>query len=94
MDWRHRPLDERADQIRKIGKALTDRKEELAKLMTEEMGKLLSQSRQEVDLCAAICDWTAENASEALKGEERDLGDGAKGYISHEPIGVIYGIQP
>lgn len=93
-EWRQKSLAERGDLLKKVGEGLRDNKDALAKLMTREMGKLLKQSEQEVELCAAICDWTAENAPEHLKTEERDLGDDGKGMIFHSPIGVIYGIQP
>ena len=56
--WRLRSLDDRAKVIRGLGKALRDHKEELAQLMTAEVGKLLGDSRDEVELCAAICDYT------------------------------------
>lgn len=94
LDWRHVSLEDRADKIRAIGKGLKENKKELAKLMTEEMGKLVKQGEQEVDLCAGICEWTAANGPKELKSEERDLQNGAKGRIAYSPIGVIYGIQP
>lgn len=92
--WAARPASERAEVIRAIGGVLRARKDELAALMTDEMGKLLSQSKQEIELCAGICDWTAENGPEALKDEHRDLVSGGKGIVQYAPIGVIYGIQP
>lgn len=94
LDWRHESHDKRAAIIKAIGQHLRDNKDELAKLMTMEMGKLLSQSHQEIDLCAAICDWTAEHGPDALASENRELPDGGEGLIVYAPIGVIYGIQP
>ncbi|MDC6352688.1 NAD-dependent succinate-semialdehyde dehydrogenase [Zeaxanthinibacter sp. PT1] len=92
--WRHVSLNDRAKKIKAIGEGLKENRKELAELMTAEMGKLLVQSRQEVDLCAAICNYTAEHGPEELKNEERTLSDGGKGIITYSPIGVIYGIQP
>lgn len=94
LDWRLKSPEERAKIIGAIGKKLQERKEDMKQLMTREMGKLLKQGEQEVDLCAAICQWTAENGPENLKSEERELPNGGKGIITHTPIGVIYGIQP
>jgi succinate-semialdehyde dehydrogenase/glutarate-semialdehyde dehydrogenase len=94
LKWRHEPIEKRAKIIKAIGKELSKNKEKLAKLMTQEMGKLFSQSETEVDLCAGICDYTAENGSENLKSEERTLSNGNKGTIAYSPIGIIYGIQP
>ncbi|MBN8293328.1 NAD-dependent succinate-semialdehyde dehydrogenase [Rhodobacter sp. NTK016B] len=93
LDWRHRPLKERAEVIRAIGKELRDVKDDLATLMTDEVGKLLKDSRQEIDLCAAICDFTAENGPKVLADEERKIDNGT-GVITYAPVGVIYGIQP
>jgi succinate-semialdehyde dehydrogenase/glutarate-semialdehyde dehydrogenase len=93
-NWRHESLEHRAKMIGKIGEALSNNKEKLAQLMTDEMGKTLKQSKQEVDLCAAICTYTAENGPKELKTEERELSNGNKGRVSYAPIGVIYGIQP
>ena len=92
--WRERPAAERAEVIRAIGGALRARRDELAELMTAEMGKLLSQCKQEIDLCAGICDWTADQGPDALADEHRDLVSGGKGIVQYAPIGVIYGIQP
>ena len=94
LDWRMVSHKERGKIIKAIGKELKENAEELSKLMTNEMGKLLKQSKQEVELCAGICDWTAAHGPETLKDEERELPDGGKGIITNAPIGVIYGIQP
>ncbi len=92
--WREVSPEDRADVIKAIGKALGNAKEELAQLMTDEMGKTLVQSRQEVDLCAAICQYTAEIGPDELKTEEREMINGNRGRVSYAPIGVVYGIQP
>ena len=58
-EWRKTSHEARAKVINSIGETLLKYKEELSKLMTEERGKLYSQSLQEIDLCKAICDYTA-----------------------------------
>lgn len=93
LQWRLRSLDERAKVVAAIAKALRDRKEEFAQLMTNEVGKLIKDSRTEVDLCAAICDYTAQQGPTVLADEERKV-EGATGIVTHSPIGVVYGIQP
>ncbi|WP_299565343.1 NAD-dependent succinate-semialdehyde dehydrogenase [uncultured Sulfitobacter sp.] len=94
LEWRHKSFEERGEILKKIGEGLRENADALADLMTAEMGKLVSQSRQEIDLCASICEWTADNGAEALASEDRDLPGGGRGKIVHSPIGVIYGIQP
>ncbi|UII23998.1 NAD-dependent succinate-semialdehyde dehydrogenase [Fulvivirga ligni] len=94
LKWKMKTPEERAEIIAAIGEKLSENKDELAKVMTEEMGKLVKHSKQEVDLCASICQWTAENGPNELKDEERELASGTRGIITYSPIGVIYGIQP
>ncbi|WP_417319406.1 NAD-dependent succinate-semialdehyde dehydrogenase [Erythrobacter aureus] len=92
--WRLRSLDDRAQVIKSLGKALRDHKEELARLMTEEVGKLIGDSRDEVELCAAICDYTAANGPRELADEQRDPNNAGRGIVTYSSIGVIYGVQP
>ena len=93
-EWKLRSLEDRAEVIKGIGKALRDNKEDLAQLMTKEVGKLIGDSRDEVELCAAICDYTAKIGPEQLADEQRDPNNAARGIVTYSPIGVVYGIQP
>ncbi|MFD2740848.1 aldehyde dehydrogenase family protein [Sulfitobacter aestuarii] len=72
-DWRLKSHAERGKIIQAIGEVLRARKDELAALMTREMGKLLGQSEQEIALCAAICDYTAEQGPDVLAPEDREI---------------------
>ncbi|CAH8285822.1 succinate-semialdehyde dehydrogenase/glutarate-semialdehyde dehydrogenase [Mariniflexile fucanivorans] len=94
LDWRLQSHEYRGKIVKAIGEELQNRKEDLANLMTDEMGKLLKQSHQEVDTCTAICNYCATEAPIILKNEERKLEDGGNGIITYAPIGIIYGIQP
>ncbi|WP_316012850.1 NAD-dependent succinate-semialdehyde dehydrogenase [Roseobacter sp. HKCCA0434] len=94
LDWRMTSHAERATHLKNIAKALRDKADDLAELMTRETGKLLKDGKTEVQLCAAIFDYTAENGPDALADEERTHGDGKRGVVTYQPIGVIYSIQP
>jgi len=94
LEWRETSHEERAKVINSIGETLMKYKEELSRLMTEERGKLYNQSLQEIDLCKAICDYTAEKGVAALADDERDIEGLKKGIVTYQPIGVIYGMQP
>ncbi|KQC32629.1 succinate-semialdehyde dehydrogenase [Nonlabens sp. YIK11] len=94
LEWKTKTVEERGEVLKAIGKKLKEYKKELSQLMTAEMGKLLSQSESEVDLCAGICDHTAQIAPKELADEKRELPNGGRGLITYSPIGVIYGIQP
>lgn len=93
LSWRGTRLTERGDILRQIGKLIRERKNELAALMTEEMGKPLREGVQECQLCAAICDYSADQGPQVLADEEREM-QGGRALITYQPQGVIYGIQP
>jgi succinate-semialdehyde dehydrogenase/glutarate-semialdehyde dehydrogenase len=93
-NWKLTSLKERAEIIKSVGKTLKKNKDSYARLMTQEMGKLLKQSHQEIELCIGICNYTASEGLKQLQEEHRTLQDGGKGTIIYSPIGVIYGIQP
>jgi succinate-semialdehyde dehydrogenase / glutarate-semialdehyde dehydrogenase len=95
LEWRSLTHQERSPYLIKIAKKLREHADEVATLMTQETGKLLKDGRTEVEICAAIIEYTAETGPEALADEERTYGPNAKrGIVSYQPIGVIYSIQP
>ena len=95
LEWRELTHEERAPYLTKIATKLRDNADELAALMTQETGKLLKDGQSEVEICAAIFEYTAKNGPDALADEERTHGaDGKRGVVSYQPIGVIYSIQP
>jgi succinate-semialdehyde dehydrogenase/glutarate-semialdehyde dehydrogenase len=93
LEWRKTSLDERGAILRKLAESLRGKKKEYAALMTQEMGKPISQGGDEIELCAAICEYTADTMGDELADEERDL-DGGRALVSYQPVGVILGIQP
>jgi len=93
LEWRLRSLDERASVIAAIAVELRKSKDEFARLMTDEMGKLVGDGRAEIELCASICDYTAKNGPRMLADEDRHVPQG-RGLVTYAPLGVIYGIQP
>ncbi|OCW58463.1 NAD-dependent succinate-semialdehyde dehydrogenase [Hoeflea olei] len=95
LDWRKLTHKQRAPYLTRIADKLRENADELAALMTQETGKLLRDGRTEVEICAAILDYTAKKGPEILADEERTHGGGNKrGLVSFRPIGVIYSIQP
>ncbi|PFG11664.1 MULTISPECIES: NAD-dependent succinate-semialdehyde dehydrogenase [unclassified Marinobacter] len=93
LDWRKTRLQDRANVLRKTAELIRERKNDYAALMTREMGKTLADGKQECDLCAAICEYTADQGAQVLADETRDI-DGGRGLVTYQPQGVIYGIQP
>lgn len=93
LEWAQLGHEERAPYLRRIAIMLRSHKDELAELMTREMGKLLKDGRGEVETCAALFDYAADNGPSELAEEERSH-EGGRGVVSYRPIGVIYSIQP
>ncbi|MEQ8307036.1 MAG: NAD-dependent succinate-semialdehyde dehydrogenase [Hoeflea sp.] len=95
LEWSKLSHQERAPYLTRIAEKLREHADELSALMTRETGKLLKDGKTEVELCAAIFDYTAKTGPEALADEERTHGaDGKRGVVTYRPVGVIYSIQP
>jgi succinate-semialdehyde dehydrogenase/glutarate-semialdehyde dehydrogenase len=92
-EWRETSFDQRAGILRRVAELMRERREELATIMTLEMGKKVGDARPEIDLCAEIFDHYAEEGAKILASKEYNTKEG-KGTLIHQPVGVIYGIQP
>jgi succinate-semialdehyde dehydrogenase/glutarate-semialdehyde dehydrogenase len=86
-------VEERAKYFSNVGGVLRLNVDNYAKIITTEMGKPIRQARNEVQKCAWLCDYYAENAARLLKDELVDIGV-EKSYVTFEPLGVIFGIMP
>ena len=95
LEWRELSVEERAPYLNKIAEALRAHSDELAELMTREMGKLLKDGKTEVELCARLFEYSAEHGPQNLADEPRKHAGGKKdGFVTYQPQGVIYSIQP
>src|SRR5690349_16779841 len=93
LQWRKTSFDDRSAIIRKVAEVLRSRSEEFARLMTEEMGKTITDGRAEVEKCAFHCDWFADHAEEYLRHQPADIG-GGEAFITFNPIGIVLAIMP
>ncbi|NMT62884.1 NAD-dependent succinate-semialdehyde dehydrogenase [Marinobacter orientalis] len=93
LSWRKTTFSERAGILRKTAALIRERQDDYAALMTREMGKTLTEGKQECELCAAVCEYSAEHGPKELADETREL-PGGQALVSYQPQGVIYGIQP
>jgi succinate-semialdehyde dehydrogenase / glutarate-semialdehyde dehydrogenase len=91
--WRRTSFSQRSAAIHKAAAILRARKEEFARLMTEEMGKTVDDGRSEVEKCAFHCDWFADHAEEYLARQPVDF-DGEEAFVTFNPLGVILAIMP
>jgi len=87
------PLEHRALCMRKLAGILEHEVDELATLLTQEMGKTLESARQEVRKCAAGCRYYAENAARILS-EEPIPTDLNNSYVRWDPLGIILAVMP
>ena len=86
-------LDQRIFWMRRLAALLEGDIEELAALMTAEMGKTLSSARQEVRKCADVCRYYADNAARILAPEPIKT-EHLESYIRYDPLGVILAVMP
>ncbi len=93
LEWRRIPIEEKATIWREIAKALIDRKEELAKIITLEMGKPIKQALAEVEKSARNFDFYANVAPTLLKDKPVET-EHLKSYVHFEPLGTILAIMP
>lgn len=91
--WRTTSFEQRAAVIIRMGELLRERKETLAHLMTAEMGKVLAESRAEIEKSAANCDYYAANAQAMLQDEIVPIA-GLKSSIVYDPIGCLFAVMP
>jgi succinate-semialdehyde dehydrogenase/glutarate-semialdehyde dehydrogenase len=91
--WAGRPFTERAHVMRAVADALTARREELAREMTNEMGKPIAQGRAEVDKCALVCRYYAEHAATHL-ADEVIATDHADARVVFRPLGTVLAVMP
>ena len=91
--WCRTSYKVRADLLHKVAAILRARKDELATLITTEMGKLIAESGGEIELSAAIFDYYAENGERFLADRPVTTARG-EALIRHSPLGVLLGVEP
>jgi len=93
-DWRGRRIEERQSLLAAAADVLRENKKDYAETMTKEMGKPTSQAVSEVEKCAWVCDYYAENAAEHLQDERIGTEPGTHSYVRYEPLGVVLAVMP
>jgi succinate-semialdehyde dehydrogenase/glutarate-semialdehyde dehydrogenase len=95
-DWSSKTaVADRAALVRRVGELHSERRKELADIIVSEMGKPVGQARGEVDFCAAIYEFYADNAESLMADEPIELLDGeGSAVIRRSSLGVLLGIMP
>ena len=91
--WAATPVEDRLALLRGVGKLLTERRADYARLITAEMGKPVTEALGEIDKCAWNCEVVADLAPGWLA--DREVASAAsRSWLSYEPLGVVFAVMP
>lgn len=93
LKWKNTSINDRSVKMLKAASVLRQKKNEFASIMTLEMGKPIKQAKVEIEKCAWVCKYFAENASRFLNDKHIST-DYEKSYVTFNPLGVIFAIMP
>ncbi len=91
--WVQRPLQHRLDVIRQLGVVLHAHADQIAHMITTEMGKPIVQARAEAEKCVTVCDYYADHAEDVL-AELPVATAYTRSSIRFDPLGVVLSIMP
>jgi succinate-semialdehyde dehydrogenase/glutarate-semialdehyde dehydrogenase len=91
--WKLTSFAQRAICMKNLQAKLHENKEELAGIMVSEMGKVKREALGEIEKCALVCAFYAENAESFLKNEPIKT-EASESYISYQPIGTVLAVMP
>jgi len=96
--WVRRPVGERLDVVRRFKELMAARRDELARTLTREMGKPITQARNELGAMAGRLDFFLAETEKALRDEVllpagNTVAPGMEEMVTHEPLGVVGNIS-
>ncbi len=91
--WRRQPVSQRAELLLALASALREQAEEMAQMITLEMGKPIAQARAEIEKCAQLSEWYAAQGP-AMLAPEPTLVDNGSAQIEYRPLGPIFAVMP
>ncbi|MFD4941313.1 NAD-dependent succinate-semialdehyde dehydrogenase [Streptomyces sp. NPDC058239] len=93
-DWRGRPVEDRAALLHRVADLHAERRDDLAALITQEMGKPVTQAGIEIDIVVSIYRYYADNGAAFLADEELAVVAGGTAVVRKEAVGPLLGIMP
>src|SRR5438309_242905 len=93
LEWRDRPITERAVPMRALASLLRERADRYARLATLEMGKPINEAKAEIEKCAFGAEHFARNASRYLADEEIRA-NARRSIVAFQPLGVVLAVMP
>ena len=91
--WKATSLEERIGYVQELKNKLQQNRIHYATLITQEMGKPITQSLAEVDKCGVLCDYYCKNGTTFLQPKQF-VTDAYESFVTYEPLGVILGVMP
>src|SRR4029079_973106 len=93
LEWRQRPIAERAVPMRALARLLRARADAYARLATLEMGKPIVEAKAEIEKCAWACEHFAESAAGYL-ADEVIRSNAQRSIVAFEPLGIVLAVMP
>jgi len=93
LGWKGTSFDQRAKLFRNVANLLRKKRETYARLITEEMGKIIRESLAEIEKCANGCDYYAGHAAAFLQ-DQVIATDASWSFVTYQPLGVILAVMP
>jgi acyl-CoA reductase-like NAD-dependent aldehyde dehydrogenase len=91
--WARTPLEERITRLRRFRELVVERTEQLARTTTLEMGKPISQSRNELKALLGRIDFFVDQVGRELEDEVVSRSGELEERIRHEPLGVVANVS-
>ncbi|WP_457030612.1 NADP-dependent succinic semialdehyde dehydrogenase [Kitasatospora sp. P5_F3] len=97
--YRTTSFEERAELLRRAAGLLDTEREQIARTVTTEMGKPLTQARAEAAKCAKALRWYADHGAALIADEypnDLDVADSgaALAYVRYRPLGAVLAVMP
>lgn len=92
--WSALPIAERAPIVKRVAELFTERADELAATITEEMGKPFSESKGEAEFCTDIFNYFADEGPTLTADQEIKAIGGGRAMVQRLPVGPLLGIMP
>jgi succinate-semialdehyde dehydrogenase/glutarate-semialdehyde dehydrogenase len=91
--WKNVSFADKKILMNNAAKILRAKKDLLGKIITAEMGKPIKQAIAEVEKCAWVCEYYAENAESILQKEIINT-DASESYVQFDPLGIVLAVMP
>lgn len=91
--WRTKSFVQRAELVKKVATVLRENANKYGLIATEEMGKPITEAKAEVEKCAWVCEYYAENAEKFLSPENAPS-DASESFVRFDPMGVVLAVMP